>query len=139
LPVAPMQLLALEHGREWEPVAALGPDGVIQQGISKRGPAAVFRIAGDEVFDMSGVSKMRCERDRTLRFAGTNLAMRFDERDALVASDGTRIYVRDSGEVEMALAGPTRVMPWRVAGISPGLRRSAELLVFATVASINWH
>ena len=133
-----MQLLALEHGREWVTVAALGPDGVIQQTISKSGPSAVFRIAGDDVLNPLGISKMRCGPDRTLRFAQSDLTMRFDERDALVTSDGTRIYVRDSGEVEAALWGPNRVMPWRVAGFSPGTRRTAELLVFATVASIKW-
>ena len=88
---------------------------------------------------MGGTSKMRCEPDRTLRLAESPDPLRFDQQGALVGTDGSRIYVRDSGEVEMALFEPgSRLMPWRIVGFSPSSRRTAELLVFAMFISIDW-
>ena len=80
-----------------------------------------------------------CELDRTVRLASAKATMRFDDHDALVAADGMRIYVRDSGEVEAALHGASKLMPWRIVGASPSERRTAEMLIFIAIASIDWH
>jgi hypothetical protein len=138
LPVAPMQLIVPEGGG-WEPVAQLGPDGVIVQGVNKR-PGPAMRIAGDQLVRPTGELFATCAPDRTLRF-GPTLALRFDAGDALVdPSTGQRsVYVYDTGEVDAGISGPARRMPWRVVGVSPATRRTAEVLVFAAMASIDWH
>ena len=137
LPIAPMRLLALEHRREWEPVSALAADGTISQRISKRA-SPTFRLQGDRLL-AAGAPSMTCTPDGVLHIDGMREVMRFDGQGALVTSDGMRIFVADSGAVDFAMAGRSRAMPWRVEGVTPQTRRTAEILVLATVLSIDWH
>ncbi len=137
LPVAPMQLTVLEHGREWEPVAALAADGSITESVSKRSGVA-WVIAADELRDRDGKAKFSCDAQHVLHLGDGALSMRFDDGDALVGSDGSRIFVADSGEVSVALGGRAVPASWRVVGSSAATRRTAELLVLATMASARW-
>ena len=139
IPIAPMQLLVLEHGSEWEPVAVLAADGSISQSVTKS-PGVAFRIVADELQDPKGAPKMSCDASRVLHMSGSQLTMHFDASDALVGSGGdqSRIFVSDAGAVEVTMGGASRPMPWRVAGMSPATRRTAELLVLATMASVDW-
>lgn len=137
-PVAPLQLTVLEHGSEWEPVAMLAADGTITASVGKS--ATSFRIVGDTLQDGSGAPKMTCDSSRVLHVGSAAATMHFDASDALVGDgrDRSRIFVADSGDVEVALGGPSRPMPWRVVGVTASTRRTAELLVLATMASANW-
>jgi hypothetical protein len=131
-----MRLLALEHGREWEPVAVLAADGTITQSISKRASPS-FRIEGERLVGSGGPS-MTCTADGVLHVEGTQMTMRFDGTGALTDGGGMRIFVADDGTVDAALGGESRRMPWRVDGVTQATRRTAEVLVFAAVASIDW-
>lgn len=139
LPVAPMQLLVLEHGSEWEPVASLAADGSFSLSVNKR-DRAVLRLAADELRDAQGAPKMSCDASRVLHMNGSALTMQFDASDALVGSgnDRSRIFVSDTGDVVVDFGGAPRAAPWRIAGVSPGTRRTAELLVLSTLASADW-
>lgn len=139
MPVAPMQLQALEHGSEWEPVAILAADGTISQSVSKN-PGVAFHIAADVLQDPTGAAKMTCDANRVLHLGGSQLTMHFDGSDALVGdgNDHSRIFVSDAGEVEVNLGRKNQVMPWRVTGVSAATRRTAEILVLAAMSSANW-
>ena len=137
LPVAPMQLTVLEHGREWEPVAALAADRSITESVSKRSGVA-FVLAADELRDAAGTAKFSCDKDRVLHLGDGALTMRFDGSDALVGGDGSRIFVADSGDVSVALGGKDVRASWRIVGATAATRRTAELLVLATMASARW-
>ena len=139
LPIAPMQLMALEHGSEWEPVASLAADGTVSQAVNKS-PGVAFVLAADEVREPSGTAKMTCDATHVLHVAGSPHAMRFDDHDALVGTgtDSTRIFVRDDGSVEMSLGGATRQAPWKVTGVTAATRRTAEILILTAMASASW-
>ena len=137
LPITPLRLLALEHGREWEPMSTLAADGTITTHFSKRTPLR-FRIEGDRLVGSSGPS-MTCGPDGVVRIEGTQMTMRFEADGALVDGGGMRIFVADNGAVDAALSrGASHPMPWRVEGVTPATRRTAEMLVFASLASVNW-
>src|SRR5262249_13970357 len=131
----------LEHGTEWEAVSTLGADGLVSQFVNEHDPSAAFRLAGDRLLDPSGVTKATCMPDHALQLQGGTLALRFDADDALVDAEGTRIYVADSTFVEVRHGTTIAVHEgvWRVAGMTPATRRTAELLVLATMASVDWH
>ncbi|CAN5138967.1 hypothetical protein BH09MYX1_BH09MYX1_05370 [soil metagenome] len=130
-----MQLLALEHGAEWEPIATLAADGSVS--TSRKHDAIAFLIAADEVRDAKGVAKFTCDTTRTLHVVSSPLSMHFDASDALVGdgNDTSRIFVADSGDVEVTLGGPSRTMPWKVTGASRATRRTAELVVLVAMTS----
>jgi hypothetical protein len=136
-----MRLLALEHGAEWELMSALAADGTITQTFNKRHPPS-FRIERDRlVAGAGGAPSLTCDADGVLRMEGTKMTMRFDAQGALTDGNHMRIYVADSGVVEATLGGGEREgrrPGWRVEGVTPETRRTAELLVFASIASIDW-
>jgi len=145
-PVVPLQLQALEHGREWEPISWVAADGTVsnRRGTLGRidGASATFR-AGGTVW-LQG----RCAgRDAELTSPASpalKMGVRYDERDAFneVGGWGAHIYVADDGTVEMKF-GPGRTVfggpgsgggAVRVVGDVRAARRTAELLVFTSVA-----
>lgn len=134
-----MQLQALEHGSEWEPVAILATDGSISQSVSKN-PGVAFHIAADVVQDPSGAAKMSCDANRVLHLGGSALTMHFDGTDALVGdgNDHSRIFVSDAGQVEVNMGQKNQVMPWRITGVTAATRRTAEILVLAAMSSASW-
>ena len=139
LPVAPMELLVLEHGREWEPIASLAADGTISQAVNKN-PGVAFQITADVLRDSHGAPKMTCDASHTLHLEGTKLSMVFDGADALVGTgnDTSRIYVHDDGTVDVSLGRGTKPMPWKISGVTPATRRTAEILVLAAMSSAKW-
>ena len=145
-PVVPLELQALEHGREWEPVSRLAADGTISNRVGTLG-----RISGDTLTmgaDQAVVLSGQCTgRGATLGSPlspALKMVVRYDERDAFneVGGAGARITVADDGTVEMKLrAGqPMFGRPGsgggavRVVGDVRAARRTAALLVFTTVA-----
>jgi hypothetical protein len=145
-PVVPLELQALEHGREWEPIARLAADGSIS---SRRGPLG--RIAGDGATFSAGDTvwlQGRCVGRSVELTSAINPALKmiasYDARDAFNEQAGwrARIYVADDGIVEMQTRGDHRVFgrpgtggsAVRVVGDVRAGRRTAELLVFATAA-----
>jgi hypothetical protein len=145
-PVVPLELQALEHGREWEPVSRLAADGT----ISNRG-GTLGRISGDTLTMGVGqavVLSGRCTgRGATLGSplsAAVKMVVSYDASDAFneVGGAGARITVADDGTVEMKLrAGqPVFGRPGsggggvRVVGDVRAARRTAALLVFTTAA-----
>ena len=115
----------------------LAADGTLTQSISKRASPS-FRIEGERLVASAGAPSMTCTTDGVLHVDGTQMTMRFDARGALTDGGGMRIFVGDDGAVDAALGGESRRMPWRVEGVTPATRRTAEVLVFATVAAIDW-
>ena len=144
-PVVPLELQALEHGRE-RPIARLAADGSIS---NRRG--SLGRIAGDGATSSAGETvwlRARCvgrsaELTTPINPALT-MVVSYDAHDAFneQAGWGARIYVADDGVVEMQAGGgrPMFGRPGggggrvRVVGDVRAGRRTAELLVFATVA-----
>ena len=139
LPVAPLQLQALEHGSEWEPMATLAADGSVSQAVNKNAGVA-FYIAADVLRDARGALEMSCDSNRVLHLAGSALTMHFDGSDALVGdgSDSSRIFVTDAGQVEVNLGGKSQAMPWRITGVTAATRRTAEILVLAAMSAARW-
>lgn len=136
LPIAPMRLLALEHGREWEPMAELRGDGTIATTFSRRPSQA--RIVGDRIEGARGYA-LQCTTDGVLHLQGSPLTMRFDERGVLTDGQRMQLFVGDDGGVVATMnGGPMRPMGWRVEGVTPATRRTAEVLVFAAIAGIDW-
>ena len=145
-PVVPLELQALEHGREWEPITRLAADGTVS---NRRGPLG--RIDGAAAtFNVGGTVWLqgRCAaRDAELTSPvspALKMRVRYDERDAFNEVDGwgARIYVADDGTVEMKLRADQPVFgrpgsgggAVRVVGDVRAARRTAALLVFTTVA-----
>jgi hypothetical protein len=145
-PVVPLELQALEHGREWEPITRLAADGSVS---NRRGPLG--RIAGDGATFGAGDTvwlRARCVGRSAKLTSPINPALvmvvSYDARDAFneQAGWGARIYVADDGVVEMRARGDRPVFgrpgsgggTVRVVGDVRAARRTAELLVFATVA-----
>ena len=145
-PIVPLEVQALEHGREWEPVSWLGADGTIS---NRRGP--IGRIAGDTLTIGAGQAialSGKCTGRRATLGSPLNPALKmvvsYDESDAFEEMEGrgARITVAADGAVEMRIrAGqPMFGRPGsgggavRVVGDVHGARRTAALLVFTTVA-----
>lgn len=145
-PIVPLQVQALEHGREWEPVSWLGADGTIS---NRRGP--IGRIAGDtltigagQVILLSGQCAGRRATVGSPLSPALKMVVSYDERDAFneVGGAGARITVGDDGVVEMQMRAGQPVFgrsgsgggAVRVVGDVRAARRTAALLVFTTVA-----
>jgi hypothetical protein len=145
-PVVPLELQALEHGREWEPIAWLAADGTVS---NRRGPQGRIDAAA-ATFGAGGTVWLqgRCAgRDAELTSPASpalKMVVRYDERDAFNEVDGwgARIYVADDGTVEMKFGAGRTVFGGsgsgggavRVVGDVRAARRTAELLVFTSVA-----
>jgi hypothetical protein len=127
----PLRLLVLEHGREWEPIAALQADGVV---LHAKG-GAVARIANDQVTGMQGQPMFQCVNGE-LRVAGHPQAARFEPNGDLV-DPMMRIHVEPSGEVFMATGGHPPQSMGRVEGPQQSPRTAAVLLL-VTLANGNW-
>ena len=145
-PIVPLELQALEHGREWEPIARLAADGSIS---NRRGP--VGRIAGDGATFGAGETvwlQARCVGRSAELTSPINptlkMVVSYDARDAFneQAGWGARITVAADGVVEMWMRGDRWVFgrpgtgggAVRVVGDVRAGRRTAALLVYATAA-----
>ena len=145
-PIVPLELQALEHGREWEPIARLAADGSIS---NRRGPLG--RIAGDSATFSAGDTvwlQGRCVGRSAELTSPINPTLKmivsYDARDAFNEQTGwgARITVADDGVVEMRTRGdrPVFARPGtgggavRVVGDVRAGRRTAALLVFTTAA-----
>lgn len=145
-PIVPLELQALEHGREWEPIARLAADGNIS---NRRGPLG--RIADDgATFSAGGTVwlQARCVGRSAELTSPINprlkMVVSYDARDVFNEQTGwgARIIVADDGVVEMRTRGDRPVFgrpgtgggAVRVVGDVRAGRRTAALLVFATAA-----
>jgi hypothetical protein len=145
-PVVPLEVQALEHGREWEPVSRLAADGTIS---NRRG--IIGRISGDTLTVGTGHAMAfsgQCSGRHATLASPLNPALKmmvsYDERDGFneVAGWGARITVADDGAVEMQLRAGQPVFgrpgsgggAVRIVGDVRAARRTAALLVFTTVA-----
>jgi hypothetical protein len=143
-PIVPLEVQALEHGREWEPIARLAGDGSIS---NRRG--LLGRIAGDGATFSAGDTvwlQARCVGRRVELTSPINptlkMVVSYDARDAFneQAGWGARITVADDGVVEMRTRGDRPVFgrpgtaggAVRVVGDVRAGRRTAALLVYAT-------
>jgi hypothetical protein len=131
IPVVPLRLLVLEHGREWEPIAALQADGVVLR--AKGG--AMGRIANDQVTDMSGQPVFTCVGSE-LRVPGQTPTARFEPNGDLV-DKVIRIHVEPTGEIFMVTGGHPPQSMGRVEGPQQS-PRTAAVLVLLTLANANW-
>jgi hypothetical protein len=146
-PVAPLEVQALEHGREWEPITRLAADGTVSNRRGRLG-----RIdAASATFSARGAVwlEARCDGRSAELTSPLNpaLTMRatYDARDAFNESGGlgARIYVADDGTVEMKVRADQTMFgrpgsgggAVRVVGDVRTARRTAALLVFTTVAT----
>lgn len=125
-PVAPMQLLALEHGAEWVPIAEIQGDGWIYN--TKKERHFVARVSNDALLDMHDVPNMTCIH-REIDIAGGQNKGHYDASDAYVDAR-TRIEVGDDGMVTLNGSAPKSV---KVVGVVPKTRRTAVLLVIAAL------
>jgi hypothetical protein len=143
-PIAPLELQALEHGREWEPMSRLAADGTISNRVGTLG-----RIAGDTFMMGAGtvvISGTCADRRATLGSPlspALKMVATYDARDVFIEEGGygARIAVADDGIVEMTMhAQPVFGRPGsgagvvRVVGDVRAARRTAALLVFTTAA-----
>jgi hypothetical protein len=129
--VVPLRLVALEHGKEWEPQVILEDDGSVH---NPRSPAFA-RIDHDRAETSTGT--LQCDADKSVRL-GAKAGLRYDATDALVSED-IRIYVADDGEVEVksgskVLIGKGGGGRARVVGDVKLARRTAEILVLLSLA-----
>lgn len=131
LPIVPLRLLALEHGREWEPVAELRSDGTLVS--AKAGP--IGHIENDRVYDVQNRAFLECV-GRDLRVPGQPLTAHFDANDDFV-DQRSRIHVTDNGEVLMSMGGGPPQSMGRVEGPTRA-PRTVAMLVFAALAAGRW-
>lgn len=135
LPIVPMTLLVLEHGTEWEPIAKLEADGTIVHG--KQG--VVGGLGAEQMFDRDHKSVMWCAPDRTLHLPSRPGPMaRFDAEDRLVDSDGSVLFISDDGMVHWMRGGRDILGNARFEPDVRGAKRTAILVVFATLANGRW-
>lgn len=139
-PVVPMRLLALEHGREWEPVSELHSDGMMFF-VAKSGRPPLGRVVGDSLVDASGRPQIACAAGGRLMFQGRVVAAGYGPNDELVfQDDGTRIFVGDDGTVFMESRGKPILGPpgsgrgvVRIEGARGPARRTGALLVLLSL------
>ena len=137
LPVAPMELVVLEHGSEWEPIARLLPDGTV---VNKHGP--VGSIAQDQFFDRAHASVFWCAPDRTLHIRARPEAIaHFDAQDRLVdPKDPGGVWVDDAGGLHAIGPGGRDMFDGkaRFVGGYAGARRTAVMVYFAAMSGARW-
>ena len=126
-PVAPMRLVALEHGTEWEPMAEMTGDGSIY--VLKKGRKFFGRVSNDAVMDAHETPTFTCVH-REVGLPGVSNKGRYDDHDAYV--DGpTTIAIADDGMVTMNGQGEGKV---KIEGPLPKAKRTAVLLVMAAMS-----
>ena len=145
-PIVPLELQALEHGREWEPVSRLAADGTISnpRGTIGRISGDTLTIGAGQVILLSGQCTARSATLGSPLSPALKMVVSYDERDAFneVGGSGAQITVADDGAVEMKLHAGSALFgrpgsgggAVRVVGDVRVARRTAELLVFTTVA-----
>jgi len=128
LPIAPMRLLVLEHGAEWEPTIELRADGSLV-----RDNGVVGRIEADQVYGKDGRLKMTCAgRSISVGSGGQGVKATFDG-DALVDADGSRLFVDDQGGVHWMRGGKDILGEARFDGRWRPARRTAAIVVLVTL------
>jgi hypothetical protein len=126
-PVAPMRLVALEHGTEEEPVAEMQGDGSIY-GLKKGTRKFAGRVLHDALLDAYDTPSLTCVH-REVGLPGVTTKGHYDAQDAYVDA-GTRIAIADDGTV--TLNGKSGGV--RVEGPIAKSRRTAILLVLAALS-----
>jgi len=134
LVVAPMRLLALEHGTEWEPLAELRADGTLVRSPS----SVVGSITHDQLLDRAGKPFLWCASDRQIHVAGHGPMAHFDADDHLVDADGSTLTIDDDGTVHWIRDGRDVAAGARLEGGYRGARRTAAFVVLATLFSAAW-
>jgi hypothetical protein len=136
LPIVPMELVALEHGSEWEPMATLAPDGTILQGRRK----PIGAIGGDQLFDGSRRSVMWCAPDGTVRAPGASQPIaRFDAQDRLLdAHDGSVMWIDDNGFVHRERGVDPFRGSVRFVGGYASAKRTAIVVFLSTFMNARW-
>jgi hypothetical protein len=137
-----MRLVALEHGRDWEPISELRSDGMVFS-VAK-GAKPLGRIVGDSLIDANGRAQMACAAGGQLVLEGRPVPAGYGPNDELVfQDDGTRIFVADDGTVFMDRMGQSFFGPQgrasgrgvaRVEGARGPARRTGALLVLLSLA-----
>jgi len=128
-----MTLVALEHGREWEPIAALHTDGTI---VRER--IVIATLTADRlVAKKTGETIMTCGADRRITIEGRSLA-HFDGNDRLIDADGSQLFVDPDGAVHWIHKEGDLFDGARFEGEFARARRSAAAVVLATLATANW-
>ncbi|HEY2364779.1 MAG TPA: hypothetical protein VGH87_00290, partial [Polyangiaceae bacterium] len=126
-PVAPMRLVALEHGTEWEPMAEMTGDGSIY--VLKKEKKFFGRVSNDAMLDAHETPVLTCTH-REVGLPGNAMKGKYDDHDAYV--DGpTMIVVADDGMVTMNGHGEGHV---KIEGPLPKAKRTAVLLVMAAMS-----
>jgi hypothetical protein len=126
-PVAPMRLVALEHGAEWEPMAEMTGDGSIY--VLKKEKKFFGRVSNDAMLDAHETPVLTCTH-REVGLPGNAMKGKYDDHDAYV--DGpTTISVGDDGMVTMNGHGEGHV---KIEGPLPKAKRTAVLLVMAAMS-----
>jgi hypothetical protein len=127
-PVAPMRLVALEHGAEWEPIAEMTGDGSIYS-LKKGGRKFAGRVSNDALLDAHETPSLSCVH-REVGLPGVTNKGHYDMDDTYV--DGpTRISIGDDGMVALNGRSDGHV---KIEGPLPKGRRTAVLLVIAALA-----
>lgn len=132
-PVAPLQLQALEHGRDFEGIAAVAADGSLLH--AKGGSMGVLR--GDVLQAPNG--QMSCQ-GRQISIRGRPGAF-YSNTDELVIPNEITIFVADDGMVFLTARNRRVFGPpgsgaagvARVVGPVAAARRTAELLVLLSL------
>lgn len=140
LPVVPMRVLALEHGRAWELVATLAPDGFVYHRGSK-GNAPIGRIWSDSVSGDRGGATLSCGSDWFLYDAsGKRTDSHFTDRgDLEMLSERSVIHVDDSGQIVVVHDGQVDPrMAARIEGDIRGARRTAAMLAMLAMFGGDW-
>jgi hypothetical protein len=135
-----MRLVALEHGRDWEPMSELRSDGMVF--FVAKGAKPLGRIVGDSLVDANGRAQMACAAGGRLMLEGRLVAAGYGPNDELIFhDDGTRIFVADDGTVFMETRGQAIFGPQgrargvaRVEGARGPARRTGALLVLLSLA-----
>lgn len=132
-PVAPVELQALEHGREFEPIAAVTADGSLAHAEG----GSLGAIRGDVLYGRNG--QMTC-RGRQISI-GRGAGAFYNERDELVIPGEVTIFVANDGTVFMSMhnrrvfgpPGSGAAGVARVVGPIATARHTAELLVLLSL------
>jgi len=125
-PVAPMRLVALEHGSEWEPMAEMTGDGSIY--VLKKGRKFFGRVSNDALMDAHETPTLSCVH-REVGLPGVTNKGRYDDHDAY-ADGPTTIAIADDGMVTMNGHGEGHV---KIEGPMTA-KRTAVLLVIAAMS-----
>jgi hypothetical protein len=126
-PVAPMRLVALEHGTEEKPIAEMQGGGSIY-GLKRGERKFAGRLYHDALLDAYDTPSLTCVH-REVGLPGVTTKGHYDAEDAYV-DERTRIAIADDGTVTLnGKAGGVRVD-----GPIAKTRRTAILLVLAALS-----